>query len=144
LRRLGCSLRRRRLGTRGLGCHSLRRRSLWSGPLLRDRNRLPGRKLILKLRHLLPQSRHIIGITIRFRRLVGAGIVHQRIPLLARLMQIQSRLAVKCETEQKQSGYRCHGRNGKAHVNPPLSVALPHKCDAHATDTTKVIVFSVT
>ena len=81
-------------------------------------------KLILKLRYLLTQPLDAIGVQIRW--LVSHGLVHQRAPLLTRLMQIDGRLAVKCETQQKQSGYCRNGRKGEAHFNSPLLIiALP-------------------
>jgi hypothetical protein len=75
-------------------------------------------EFILELRHFLLQLGHAAtgGISIRFGGLVGWGIVKQRIPLFPCLMEIQGWLPVECETEQKQAGYRCHGRYGEAHV----------------------------
>jgi hypothetical protein len=139
----GCSLRRHGSGDVGLPREQLwriRRRGLASRG---HRRLLLGGQFILQPRHLLLQTRRSFGlrVAIRVRRLLGVRRVDQRIPLLTRLVQIDSRLAVKREDQQKQPGYRCHSRYGTTHFAPPKVVALLESCGVRRADTIKVIVF---
>ena len=87
---------------------------------LRRRQRL-GCVLILRLNHLVLRRRHGFrsrdAIGLRWR---DGWNVHQCVPLFARLPQIDSRLAIKGKTEEKQTGCRCDGRYGETHVYPRL------------------------
>jgi hypothetical protein len=110
----------------------------------RRRGRRFGVKLALKLRELLLQVRDPVCILIR--GLVGCRFgwraFDEGIPLFPGLMQIDSGLAIKRETEQKKAGNRYSGGDGETQLFPLLLLTLPQSCNRNGADTIKVIVFS--
>lgn len=95
-----------------------------------------GVKLVLKLRELLLQVREAVGFgldSLIVRRLGGRGF-DECIPLLSCLMQIDGRLAVKREAEQKKSGNRYPGGDGKTQLFP----LLLWRCHRVATGTVRI------